>query len=268
MEGYVVIKCGGSIFDQLPASFYKNIVKLHQNGKWQPVLVHGGGPLITSLLKKLEVETTFVNGLRKTTEDVLDIVEMALTGSINKQLVRKLIKADGKAYGVSGVDGSLLTAAPAGDPEQLGFVGEVTKVNTTVIDKIVDQGYIPVISPLGMDSNGQRYNINADMAASAVAQALGAKLCFISDIPGIYVEENGEKVTLHEVSKHKIEQLIEDKVIQGGMIPKVRSSLKALADNVPEVSIVNGLEENSLIDFINGKQIGTRIMLDKEVPHV
>ncbi|WP_226037230.1 acetylglutamate kinase [Aquibacillus saliphilus] len=265
---YVVIKCGGSVFDALPPSFYKNIVELHQSGEWQPVIVHGGGPLISSLLDRLGVETTFVNGLRVTTNEVLDVVEMALSGLMNKQIIRKLMEADGNAYGVSGVDGSLLRAVPTEEADSLGFVGEVDKVNTEIIEQIVKQGFIPVISPLGIDQYGQRFNINADMAASSIAQSLAAKLCFISDIPGIYVDEDGKKVTLHQVGSKKIEQLIEDKVIQGGMIPKVRSALSALAQDVPEVSIVNGLAVNSLIDFMNGNQIGTRIILDKEMPHV
>ncbi|WP_186578563.1 acetylglutamate kinase [Aquibacillus kalidii] len=265
---YVVIKCGGSVFESLPESFYKNIAEIHQQGDWKPIIVHGGGPLISSLLSQMGVHTTFVNGLRVTTNEVLDVVEMALSGSMNKQIVRNLSKVNGKAYGISGVDGSLLQAVPANSKNNLGYVGEVQNVNVSLIEQIIDQGFIPVISPISMDEKGQRYNINADMAASAIAQALEAKLCFISDISGICVEENGERQTLHHVGKEKIEQLIETEVIYGGMIPKVQSALKALAHRVPEVSIVNGLQVNSLIDFMSGKEVGTRIMLDKEVPNV
>lgn len=264
---YVVIKCGGSVFNALPDSFYKNIVDIQETGEWKPIIVHGGGPLISSLLDQMGVETTFVNGLRVTTDEVLDVVEMALSGSMNKQIVRSLMKNNGMAYGMSGVDGALLRATPTEKAKDLGYVGEVSEVNTSIIEKITDQGFIPVISPVGLDGNGQRFNINADMAASSIAQALGAKLCFISDIPGIYVEEDGKKTTLHRVGKEKIEQLIETKVIQGGMIPKVQSALKALAHRVPEVSIVNGLETDSLVDFMNGEQVGTRILLDTEVHH-
>ncbi|WP_138420342.1 acetylglutamate kinase [Aquibacillus sediminis] len=265
---YVVFKCGGSVLDQLPESFYKSIVEIQQAEDWQPVIVHGGGPLISTLLDKTGVETSFVNGLRKTTNEVLDIVEMALSGAVNKQIVRNIMKASGSAYGISGVDGCLLSAKPAGDTTTLGFVGEVTHVQQSIIHQIAEQGYIPVISPLGIDQSGQRYNINADMAASSVAQALEAKLCFVSDIPGIYIEEDGDKKVLHQAGSNRIEQLIEDGTIQGGMIPKVQSALKALANNVPEVSIVSGVDDNSLLDFIQGKKIGTRILLDKEIPHV
>ncbi|MDC3416887.1 acetylglutamate kinase [Aquibacillus salsiterrae] len=264
---YVVIKCGGSVFDALPESFYQNIVNIHESGEWKPIIVHGGGPLISSLLDNMGVETSFVNGLRVTTNEVLDVVEMALSGLMNKQIVRNLTQASGKAYGISGVDGGLLHATPA-KVSELGFVGEVKQVKTPIIEEIVNQGYIPVISPVGIDEEGQRFNINADMAASAIAQALSAKLCFISDIPGIYTEQNGEKLIFHHVGKEKIEQLIEDKVIYGGMIPKVESALKALVQGVPEVSIVNGLEVNGLIQFMNGETIGTRISLEKEMPYV
>ncbi|MDL4839521.1 acetylglutamate kinase [Aquibacillus rhizosphaerae] len=267
---YVVIKCGGSVFDSLPKSFYENISELHQSGVWTPIIVHGGGPLISSMLDQMGVKSTFINGLRVTTEEVLDVVEMALSGSMNKQIVRKLNAVKGKGYGISGVDGSLLEAIPTEQAQEqdLGYVGEVRTVNTSIIENITDQGFIPVISPIGMDESGQRFNINADMAASSIAQALGAKLLFISDIPGIYVEENGVKKTLHYAGKEKIEQLISTEVIYGGMIPKVQSALKALAHSVPEVSIVNGLEQNSLVDFMDGKMVGTRISLDKEMPYV
>ncbi|WP_407270240.1 acetylglutamate kinase [Radiobacillus sp. PE A8.2] len=265
---YVVIKCGGSVFEKLPTSFYENIVELKKSEGWQPIIVHGGGPLISSLLKNIGVETTFVNGLRVTTNEVLDVVEMALSGAMNKQIVRKLAEAGGQGYGISGIDGSLLTATPMDQKSPLGYVGKVTNVKTSLIEAIVEQGHIPVISPLGIDGTGQRYNINADNAASAIAEALKAKLCFISDIPGIYTEHNGQKEILHQLGKTEIELLIEQGVIHGGMIPKVTSALHALANQVPEVSIVNGMEKNSLIQFIQGKKVGTRIRMDKEITHV
>ncbi|UOQ50014.1 acetylglutamate kinase [Gracilibacillus caseinilyticus] len=265
---YVVIKCGGSVFEQLPPSFYQDIVTIQKQGEWQPIIVHGGGPLISHLLQQTGVETKFVNGLRVTTNEVLDVVEMALSGSINKGIVRKLSKAKGNAIGISGVDGTLFAAKPVEETDSLGFVGEVTNVNTSLLESFVTQGLIPVVSPLGIDAFGQRYNINADMAASAVAQALGAKLCFISDIPGIFHEVNGEKQVFHQLDEEKIEELIEQKIIHGGMIPKVQSALSALYRNVMEVSIVDGTKEHGFVDFMQGKQIGTRIALTQEVPYV
>ncbi|WP_456276750.1 acetylglutamate kinase [Bacillus sp. AK128] len=265
---YLVIKCGGSVMENLPKSFYENIVQLHQGGKVKPVIVHGGGPLISSLLTKLDVETKFVNGLRVTTPEMLDLVEMVLSGTVNKQLVRKLLQVKGKAYGISGVDGMLLKAEPIENADQVGFVGEVVEVQSQLIEAIVNQGYIPVISPIGIDEVGQRYNINGDVAASAVAKSLGAKLCMISDIPGIYTEKNGEKVTLKQVTKQNAEQMIADGVIAGGMIPKVKAALDGLLHGIPEVAIINGLESNSLLDFAAGKEIGTKLVLTGEGHYV
>jgi acetylglutamate kinase len=265
---YIVVKLGGSVMEQLPAAFYQNMVELHQSKQWTPIIVHGGGPLITSLLKGLNIETTFVNGLRVTNEQVLDVVEMVLSGVVNKQIVRRLVGADGKAVGISGVDGGLLNATPIDGSENLGFVGEVVGVNTKLIQNIVQQGFIPVISPVGMDEHGQRFNINGDMAASAVASALGAKLCLISDISGIYVEKDGEKITLNTVNKAEVEEMIESKQIYGGMIPKVKAALDGLAHDIPEVSIINGMEDASLLRYANGEQIGTKIVLKKEITNV
>ncbi|MFA9556334.1 acetylglutamate kinase [Evansella sp. AB-rgal1] len=257
---YLVIKCGGSVLERLPQTFYNNIVELYKSGVCKPVIVHGGGPLISSLLTKIGVETKFVDGLRVTTMEVLDVVEMVLSGSVNKKIVERLQKVGGSAYGISGVDGGLLQAKPSQNAEQLGFVGEVVHVKSELIDAIFEQGQIPVISPVAIDENGQKYNINGDVAASAVAQALGAKLCFISDIPGIYAEENGETKTFHELTEKQVESLIEQKVITGGMIPKVKAAIDGLTHNVEEVVILNGMTVNSLTHFLQGKSIGTKII--------
>jgi acetylglutamate kinase len=262
---YLVIKCGGSVLENLPRSFYEDVVQMHQSGEWTPIIVHGGGPLITSLLKNLNVETTFVNGLRVTNHDVLDIVEMVLSGSVNKLVVRNLVEVGGNAFGISGIDGGLLKAVPTSDAKTLGFVGEVVGVNQSVIEGIVNQGYIPVISPIGIDASGQRYNINGDIAASAIAKALGANLCFISDIPGILIEKDGVKTKLDKATKSTIEELIDNQTIYGGMIPKVKAAIDGLVHNIPEVGIINGFDKNSLIDYTAGKDIGTKIVLEEEI---
>ncbi|MFJ7724942.1 acetylglutamate kinase [Neobacillus sp. NPDC097160] len=262
---YLVIKCGGSVLDNLPRSFFEDVVKMHQFGEWAPIIVHGGGPLITSLLKSLNVETKFVNGLRVTDHQVLDVVEMVLSGSVNKQVVRNIAEVGGSAVGISGVDGGLLKAVPTENAKTLGFVGEVVEVNQSIIKGIIYQGYIPVISPVGVDSGGQRYNINGDIAASAVAKALEANLCFISDIPGILVEKNGIKTKLDKVSKVIIEEMIDNQTIYGGMIPKVKAAIDGLVHNIPEVGIINGFEKNSLIDYSNGKCVGTKIVLEEVI---
>ena len=262
---YLVIKCGGSVLENLPRSFYEDIVKMHSSSEWTPIIVHGGGPLITSLLKSLNVETKFVNGLRVTDHQVLDVVEMVLSGSVNKQVVRNLAEVGGNAVGISGVDGGLLKAAPTADAKTLGFVGEVVEVNHSIIKGIINQGFIPVISPVGIDAGGQRYNINGDIAASAIAKALEANLCFISDIPGILVDNNGVKTKLDKVSKTIIEQMIQEQTIYGGMIPKVKAAIDGLVHNIPEVGIINGFEKNSLLDYSNGKCVGTKIVLEEEI---
>lgn len=262
---YLVIKCGGSVFEALPTAFYENIVKLHQSGEWYPVIVHGGGPLINSLLEKLGIKTHFVNGLRVTTDEMLDVVEMVLSGSVNKKVVKYLTQAEGKAFGMSGVDGGLIKAKQL-DPK-LGFVGEVTSVEASFITNLCQQGFIPVISPIAIDEQGQRYNINGDIAASAIAKVLEAKLCLISDIPGIMVQKENDKVVLRKVSKTEVEQLIADEVITGGMIPKVQAAIDGLVHKVPEVAILNGLDSQSLLDFCAGKEVGTKLVLEKEASH-
>lgn len=264
---YLVIKCGGSIFEQLPPSFYQDIVDLQTYGGFAPIIVHGGGPTISNLLSQLNIETTFHNGLRVTTDDVLDVVEMVLSGLVNKQVVRSFTAIGGKAVGISGTDGQLLKAEPIEQDSPLGFVGQVTGVETAMIQQLASQNQIPVISPLSADVHGQRYNINADMAAAAIAQALEARLCFVSDIPGIYTTEASQPSILSTVSQEQIEDLIASGEISGGMIPKVRAAMESLSHHVPEVGIINGLEPHSLPAFINGETIGTTITLDEEGTH-
>jgi len=259
---YLVIKCGGSVLENLPEDFYQDVVSLQQSGEWMPVIVHGGGPLITKLLTKVNVKTEFVDGLRVTNKEVLDVVEMVLSGAVNKQVVRKLIAAGGSALGISGVDAGLLKAKPADNANVLGFVGEVVEVNQKVIKGVISQGYIPVISPVGIDENGQRYNINGDVAASAIAKSLEAGLCFISDIDGILVKKDGRKVKLASVSKSEVERMIADHTIWGGMIPKVKAAIDGLVHNIPEVGIINGFGKNNLIDYTKGFEVGTKIVLD------
>lgn len=261
MKKIIVIKLGGSIMDALPQSFYDNIKTLHQSQDWTPIIVHGGGPLITKLSTALDLQTQFIDGLRVTDEAVLDVVEMALSGSANKKIVCELIKTGVKAVGISGVDGLLLQARQIADT-RLGFVGEIETVNHSLLDTLINQGYMPVISPIGIDQNGQRYNINGDTATSAVAKALSAHLCFVSDIDGIYVEKDGQKTLLNHLNKAEVEQLIAQGDIYGGMIPKVKSALDGLSHGVAKVAIVNGTAKDSLLRYCVGEQVGTTITLD------
>ncbi len=252
---YLVIKCGGSTLEQLPASFYKELVRLPERG-YLPVVVHGGGPVINQLLKRLNVESRFEGGLRVTDAATLEVVEMALAGLTNKALVSRILQSGGQAVGLSGVDGGLVSAEIA--DERLGFVGEVNKVRVELIHLLTGQGYIPVIASLGVSSTGQHLNVNADTAAGAMAAALGAnKLLLLTDVEGIYVEEDGRRRWLRQLSPSEVEKYIAEGQIQGGMIPKVRAALDALAQGVHEVVILPGASEHAMTRFLQGEEVGT-----------
>ena len=260
-ESSFVIKCGGSTLAQLPDSFYTDMREL-QRRSVMPVIVHGGGPAINDTLTRLGIESTFVGGLRKTSAEVLDVVEMVLGGQINKQIVGLLLKSGAKAIGLSGIDGRLIQAKSVANRDEIGFVGQVTGVNGELIDGIVQMGYIPVIAPLGIDEDGQKYNINADTAAGAVAAALGAsQLIVVTDVPGIMRELDGRKQVLPSVTIAHIEQMIQSGEIYGGMIPKVRAAVDCLQGGVSEVVIADGSVPEVLSRIVAGDQtIGTRVV--------
>ncbi|MDN4066480.1 acetylglutamate kinase [Paenibacillus vini] len=255
-----VMKCGGSTLEELPDSFYKDLAELQENGT-QPVIVHGGGPAISDNLSKLGIDTHFVNGLRYTSEEVLDVVEMVLAGSINKKIVRRIGQSAGKAVGLSGVDGGLIQAKPVINSAEVGLVGEVTGVNAALIEGVVKLGFMPVIAPVGIDADGQRYNINADTAAGAVASVLGVQqMIVVTDVPGILKTVNGEKRVLQTVTVQEIEDMIQTGEIYGGMIPKVRAAIACISGKVNEVVIVDGSEPGVLRKVLAGETIGTKIV--------
>lgn len=255
-----VMKCGGSTLAALPDPFYEDLSALQASGR-MPVIVHGGGPAISEALEKYEIKTEFVDGLRKTTDDVLNIVEMVLSGQINKQIVRRLREQQAAALGLSGVDGRLLYAERIDTTADIGYVGEVHEVNAALIRSIVELGYTPVIAPVGMNDSGQRFNINADTAAGAVASALHVKqLVVVTDVPGIMRPIDGEFVVQSVVTVEDIAQMITDGTIYGGMIPKVHAAMKCLEGGVEEVVIVDGAEVDVLSRLLNGEEIGTRIV--------
>ncbi|AJS60356.1 acetylglutamate kinase [Paenibacillus sp. IHBB 10380] len=259
-HGNFVMKCGGSTLAALPDSFFDDLRHLQQTGL-QPVIVHGGGPAISDNLSKLGIESEFVNGLRKTTEDVLDVVEMVLAGSINKQIVRRIQNVGGRAIGLSGVDGSLIQAKPVVNSVEVGFVGDVTYVESSIIEGVLNMGYIPVIAPIGIDDSGQRYNINADTAAGAVASYLGVnRMIVVTDVPGIMKTVNDEKVVLESITVQEIEEMIATGEIYGGMIPKVRAAMSCIHGNVQEVVIVDGSVPQVLSRVMQGDTLGTRIV--------
>ncbi|SFL89984.1 N-acetylglutamate kinase [Paenibacillus sp. 1_12] len=256
-----VMKCGGSTLAALPDSFFEDMKRL-QDEQIIPVIVHGGGPAISDTLSKLGIETEFVNGLRKTNEAVLDVVEMVLSGQINKEIVRKIQLSGARAIGISGVDGHLIQAEPVANAHEVGLVGDVTHVNAELLQGIIKLGYMPVIAPVGLGADGgQRYNINADTAAGAVASHLGVeRMIVVTDVPGIMKTINGEKKVLPLVTVEEINEMITSGDIYGGMIPKVRAAIQCIQGKVSEVVIVNGAEPEVLSRVIKGAAIGTRIV--------
>lgn len=259
-ERCFVIKCGGSTLAALPDSFYEDMRRLQEEGTI-PVIVHGGGPAISQTLEKLGIETEFVGGLRKTNEAVLDVVEMVLSGQMNKEIVRKIQKSGAKAVGLSGVDGHLIHAVPVANAHELGYVGDVTRVDAALIDGLVRLGYIPVIAPVGLGEDGQRYNINADTAAGAVASHLGVeRMIVVTDVPGIMRTVDGEKVVLPSVTVRETEEMIASGEIYGGMIPKVKAAVQCIQGRVREVVIVDGSVPGVLSRVLREGNIGTRIV--------
>ncbi|RFB36096.1 acetylglutamate kinase [Brevibacillus sp. VP] len=257
----MVIKCGGSMLEQLPESFYNKLATLQAEGR-SIVIVHGGGPAINQMLEQLKIEPTFSNGLRVTDGPTMQAVEMVLSGPINKLVVRKILHAGGKAWGLSGVDGSLLQAVEK--TQGLGLVGSITAVNQAPLQLLLSNGYIPVVSPIAVSEDGRtRYNCNADTVAGAIASALGAKqLLMLTDVPGIWAEnELGEKQLLPTVTTEDIQLMMKNQIITGGMIPKVQAALDALAQGVHEVVICKG-EAETLDGLGKGMAVGTSISVE------
>ncbi|WP_434164668.1 acetylglutamate kinase [Bacillus thuringiensis] len=248
MSDYIVVKCGGSMLNQLNNVFFECIKKLQQ--KYKVVIVHGGGPEIDAKLEASNIEVEKKDGLRVTPKEVMDVVQMVLCGSTNKKLVMNLQKHHLLAVGLSGCDGKLLQVQPIS--EEIGYVGEVSYVETALLKGLINMGYIPVIAPIGGNGN-EIYNINADNAAAGIAAALGAKeLIFITDVDGILHEGNLVK----ETDESEIATFIETGVITGGMIPKVQAALTSLKMGVQKISIVNGTKD---FTEVTGECIGTTI---------
>lgn len=256
MGDVIVIKCGGSMIDSLSDEFYQGIKTLQDNG-FKPIIVHGGGPAINKLLDAMQIESEFVNGLRKTTLDVMNVVEMVLSGTLTNKLVRELKKHDISAIGITGADGSLMHAE-AKDLENLGFVGEITNINQELLMNLIAIGMVPVISPIAEGVDGaDRYNINADTAAAAIAVAVQAKkLLFVTDVPGVL--SGGQLI--ETATNIEMLQLIDDGIISGGMIPKVMAAIDSLEGGMTEAMIVSGFA--NLIE--GSKIIGTTIRKVKE----
>ncbi|KZO01296.1 acetylglutamate kinase [Pseudobacillus badius] len=250
----IVVKCGGSVLGELSEAFFDSMKELKEQG-YAIVFVHGGGPEINSMLEALQVKTEFKNGLRVTSEQVLQTAELALAGSLNRQLVRLLEKHGIPAIGLNSSDNRLLEADFI-DQEQLGYVGDITAVNSRLIQLLCGEQLLPVMTPLAAGPDGTVLNINADHAACAVANALQADhFLMVTDVDGVL--KNGKLVpTLTET---ETKALIDEGVISGGMIPKVHSALKAFSDHVQSVHIVSGKKAF----YEQGQWLGTKFVKEK-----
>jgi acetylglutamate kinase len=253
-----VIKYGGAAMEEeaLKHEFAKDIVLLKYVGI-NPVVVHGGGPQIERLLTKLEIPTRFVDGLRVTDEATLEVVEMVLSGLINKRIVKEIQDNGGQAIGLSGKDGRLVMAKQI-EGKDIGLVGEVVQVNALILKEISKAGYIPVIAPLGSGIDGNTYNINADTVAGAVAKALLAeKLILLTDVPGVL---DDALKPMSVLKTDEVRSLLNSQTIRGGMIPKVRCCLDALHGGVKKTHIIDGRVPHALLlEVFTRTGIGTQI---------
>ncbi len=261
----VVVKYGGSAMldENLKRNVIKDVALLKLVGM-HPVIVHGGGKEISKWVSYMGKEPQFVGGLRVTDAETMEVAEMVLN-KVNKSLVQLLEETGVKAAGLSGKDGSmLLVQKKTVDGNDIGFVGDITDVNTNIIDTLIQNDYIPVIAPIGMDKDFQSYNINADDAACAIAQALGAeKLAFLTDIEGVYKDKDDPSTLLSVLTLQDAEELIGDGYIGGGMLPKLRNCIDAVKCGVSRVHILDGRKEHCLLlEFFTAEGVGTAIVDD------
>ena len=254
----VVIKYGGNamINQDLKMSVMHDIVLLSLIGV-KVVLVHGGGPEISEMLKRVGKESVFVDGLRCTDEETAEIVRMVLAGKINKSLVNLLESFGGKALGLCGIDGHMMKCCK--ENEKLGYVGKITQINTKVITDTLDAGYIPVISTVGYDDEGHIYNVNADTASAVIAGALNAhSLILMTDTKGVLRDKDDESSLIEKISVSDIPSLIKQGIISGGMIPKIDCCKEAIRRGVSKVFIIDGRVEHSiLVEILSDEGIGT-----------
>ncbi len=254
----IVIKYGGNamIDEHLKQLVMEDVVMLNSLGM-KVVLVHGGGPEISGMLKKVGKESKFVNGLRVTDEETADIVTQVLAGKVNKNLVKQLNLAGGNAVGLSGLDNNLIEARPLN--LELGYVGEIVSVNTDVILDLLSMGYIPVISTVGFDKNGHVYNINADTAAARIAGELNAeKFIAMTDIKGVLRDKNDDSTLMKYINVSELKSLEKEGIIDGGMIPKVQCCVEAIRRGVKYVVIIDGrIPHSILIEMLTDDGAGT-----------
>ena len=260
----MVIKFGGNAMTdpELHESFARDVVLMKLVGM-NPIVVHGGGPQIGKLLDRLGIESRFVGGMRVTDEETVDVVEMVLGASVNKEIVDSIHRNGGRAVGITGKDGELLrakalSANDAGGAEDIGLVGEVESVDTDILTMLANSDYIPVIAPVAGSIDGRTYNINADLVAGKLAEVLKAeKLMLLTNVTGLM---DGEGKTLTGLSTQRVDELIEQSVITGGMLPKVRCAMDAVRAGVTSAHIIDGrVPHSTLLEIFSDEGIGTLI---------
>ncbi len=259
----VVIKYGGSalVNEDIKNTLVKDIALMKYVG-FKPVLVHGGGKDINQMLEKLDIKSEFKNGLRVTDEKTMEVVQMVLAGKLNKNLTTELCAQGIKAVGICGKDAETLKVKKmTSNGEDIGLVGEVTEVDTSLIKTLIDNDFVPVISPIGIGKDGKSYNINADYAAVAVAGALNAeKLVFVTDVPGVLADVNDPSSVISVMNVKEVRRMIKSGIISGGMIPKVDCCIAGVEAGVQNVHILDGRIEHCLIlEIFTKKGIGTLI---------
>ncbi len=258
----VVIKYGGAAMTdcKLKQQVMQDIVLMKFVGM-HPVVVHGGGPEINQMLARLNIKSHFVNGLRVTTEEIMEIVEMVLGGKVNKEIVSGINHAGGKAIGISGKDGNLIKAQPI-NSEKMGFVGEVKRINPQIIDTVIENGYIPVIAPIGQGHGDETYNINADLVASAIAVAIKAdKLVLLTDVPGLLKDPDNSESLISVLRLSEVEGYVKQGIIAGGMLPKVQCCMESVQGGVGRTHIIDGRQSHSiLLETLTDQGIGTMVV--------
>ena len=259
----IVIKYGGNamINDELTKTVINDIILMKCIGI-NPIIVHGGGPDISNTLAQMNHESKFINGLRYTDEITITVSQMVLAGKVNKDLVKLIEKNGGKAIGLSGIDGSLIKAKKLTNDIDLGFVGEITSVNTELLNLSMNSGYIPVVSSIAIGENDTNsYNINADTCASKIASALKAeKLILLTDVPGVMTNPDDSSTLISTLRLHQIPNLTVDKVIKGGMIPKINCCVESVRMGVKKAHIIDGrIKHSILLELLSKKGIGTEI---------
>lgn len=258
----IVVKYGGAAMKspELQASVINDLVLLSCVGL-RPVMVHGGGPEINSWLRRLDIAAVFRDGLRVTDADTMEIVSMVLVGKVNKTLVSLINKSGATAVGLSGMDGRLLTARPSPKAADLGFVGEVSRVDPTVLRSLIETGHIPVVTSVASDESGQPYNINADTVAGELAAALGAeKLILLTDVAGILEDRDDPKSLVKKIDIKGVKKMVDEGKVGGGMIPKVNCCVRSLAQGVTTASIIDGRVPHSLLlEILTDEGAGTMI---------